>query len=1204
MSDRLVVCMDQRNHVLKRPDMYMGDVEVVEVSQDVVVADATPQSYTCRHLDVICSPALLKCFDEAIVNAIDNQHRGSAMKNIRVMVHESGELEVSNDGPSVPVTWHEDAGMWSVTVAFSQFLSGTNFNDDEVRFTGGRNGVGIKATNTWSTFFEVEVHDPVSKKHFRQRFEDNMAVCGDPVVRSSARKSGLTRISWMPDYARMGMPAVLKSGLPADVRALIEARVYDICACTHPGVNVFLNGDKIGIKSMQQYAKALGISGAAAYDSVEAGGRVVMQVCATARAEGAAAHLIGFVNGVKCSAGTHMDTILRRIADVILARARVKSKNAGLALKPLFLRQELTLVVCLLVPNPRFTSQSKETLATAWKSVGFTWEPSAAFKSALQRSPLVDRVIALASSAEDRALIRGNSAPAHRHVPRIHKYDPATGLFRRGDCSLIVTEGDSAKALAVAGLSVVGRESFGVFPLRGKLMNVTKFTAKKVLENAEISNLMAILGLSYGTEYTAESAKRLPYRRLVIFADQDTDGSHIAGLLINFLHAHYRSLMEAWPDFVQRFATPIVRARVQGADEQRFFSLPEYDRWLGGLAEGAADRVKVKYYKGLGTSNNRDAKDYFGNWGDHVTDVVYTGPPCDQALHTFFDEKKSAERKLFLSHEYDPQTFVDYGAPSTTIKRFLHDEMGHFSYADNVRSIPSAIDGLKPVQRKVLFSFFAKKQTSEVKVAQAGAMVAEMTAYHHGEVSIAEAIVGLAQDHTGTNNLALLCPEGQFGSRHNRPSEHAAPRYIFTKLDPVARLLFRAEDDPVLERMVDDGHPIEPTMFVPVIPLVLVNGASGIGTGWSTSLPNHNPKDVLQACVQIAQHLLSSSAPGSAPPSGTGEDSCAGGTRAEASALVDEAGAPLDEAAQQAGQEATQEAAPLLPWYAGFKGSFAPDVASDKTFVCSGVCEVDSSTSTVTVTELPVGRWTEEFIAFVNDKLVAGSAKDSTAARFVRSVENLSTDVAVIVRLRCFTLPAHEELAGLLKLTSRVGTANIHLFDSSSKLRHFDVPGILEAHADARLALYRKRRLHDIEQARADLRVAQNKHRFVLSVVDGSLELRRMSHTELEAELDGREFDRLPTFAYLTQMSITSMTVDRLAALEAAQSKCRELLQAAEESEPVCTWLSELQQLSTAIDEYYDTKEADKDTPVSAPSAKRKAAPKAKGAGRGKRAVK
>jgi len=1173
-----IVWMDQRSHVLNRPDMYVGPIEPVELADDVLVA--TADGYACERVQALCSPALLKFLDEAVVNAIDNQRRDASQKSIRIGIADTGELTVTNDGSTVPIWMHEGTTLWKPTVVFSEFLSGSNFDDGEARYTGGRNGVGIKATNTWSLVFEVDIVSSADGKHFTQLFEHNMLVKHAPLVRATRLKMSRTSVPWMPDYARLGMSHVLTDGVSPALRRLLEARAYDAAACTRPGVSIYLNDAKVGIRHLQQYTQALGVTGGAACDSVELVGNVVLQVCATARAEGDAC-VVGFVNGVKCSTGTHMDMVLRRVSDIVIAKARAKAKDAQLALRPQLLRQEVTFVVSVLVVNPRFTSQAKEVLDTPVRSFGFAWDPSPAFCAALERSALVDRLLAATRDAEARQMQK-SSRVTHRSVPRIDKYDPATGLFKRTDCSLIVTEGDSAKALAIAGLSVVGREAFGVFPLRGKLMNVTKFSAKKVMENAEISNLMAILGLEYGAQHDARSVAALPpYRRLVIFADQDCDGSHIAGLIMNFLHAHHRSLLVHLPDFIEQFDTPIVR--LVAAPHLLFFSMKEFGDWH---AAHPGEPARVKYYKGLGTSSNREAKDYFTRWGDHVTRVEYLGPPCDRAVDIFFNEKLADERKRFLSKDYSPQTYVDYAQLATSIGAFLRDEMSHFLQADNVRSLPSAVDGLKPVQRKVLFAFFERKQTAEVKVAQAGAMVAERTAYHRGETSVAEAIVGLAQDHVGTNNLALLSPEGQFGSRHTKPSEHATVRHIFTRLDPVARAIFRPEDDPVLEYAEDDGRTVEPRQYVPVIPMVLVNGATGIGTGWSTTVPSYNPLEVVRACTCVAHRAAAEAAAEATGAGGTGgagdtEGAAEAEAEAEATGAADAGGADTEEAEAEAEAACDTDAAAdtgvdcvggLVPWYAGFGGCITR-AEDDGTFMCKGRVDVDRASNVIDVTELPVGRWTEDFLKYVKERLVASSAKDATESVFVKSVDNLSTDVRVHVRLRCFSIPAADALDRALRLATKLSTTNMHLFDAQGRLRAWPDPQhIVEAHATIRLATYAARCEQQITEARHQLCIAANKKHFISEIIADELRIRALSHVALEEELTRRGFDALPMFAYLLQMSVTSMTLVRVTALGAAKLKCQGELQLAIASTPIRNWLSELKDLERAIQEYRERK--------------------------------
>ena len=164
---------------------------------------------------------------------------------------------------------------------------------------------------------------------------------------------------------------------------------------------------------------------------------------------------------------------------------------------------------------------------------------------------------------------------------------------------------------------------------------------------------------------------------------------------------------------------------------------------------------------------------------------------------------------------------------SLTVTDFIHKDMANFSAEDIKRSIPNAIDGLKPSQRKVMYACLKKNLTTDMKVAQLSGYVAEQTAYHHGEASLQGTIVNLAQNFVGSNNLNLLVPSGQFGTRLLGGKDSASARYIFTRLEPVARKVFDPEDNAVLSYVIDDGQKVEPEFYAPIVPMVLVNGAEG-----------------------------------------------------------------------------------------------------------------------------------------------------------------------------------------------------------------------------------------------------------------------------------------------------------------------------------------------------------------------------------------
>jgi DNA topoisomerase-2 len=255
-----------------------------------------------------------------------------------------------------------------------------------------------------------------------------------------------------------------------------------------------------------------------------------------------------------------------------------------------------------------------------------------------------------------------------------------------------------------------------------------------------------------------------------------------------------------------------------------------------------------------------------------------------------------------------PGTYLDQNTREIPIRDFINKELILFSMADNVRSIPSVVDGFKPGQRKVLFGCFKRNLKSEAKVAQLVGYISEVTAYHHGEASLAGTIVGMAQHFVGNNNINPLMPNGQFGTRLQGGKDHASPRYIFTSLCPITRKIFRKEDDEVLAYLNDDGQSIEPMWYMPILPMVLVNGSDGIGTGWSSAIPTYNPSEIV---ANIRRKMEG------------------------------------------------KELLPMHPWFRGFKGT-VQDLGAGRYNTCGIACM--TSDDTVEIFELPVRTWTNTYV--------------------------------------------------------------------------------------------------------------------------------------------------------------------------------------------------------------------------------------------------
>jgi DNA topoisomerase-2 len=220
----------------------------------------------------------------------------------------------------------------------------------------------------------------------------------------------------------------------------------------------------------------------------------------------------------------------------------------------------------------------------------------------------------------------------------------------------------------------------------------------------------------------------------------------------------------------------------------------------------------------------------------------------DDAIDMAFRKARADDRKEWL-RRYDRSAVLDGNATEVSLRDGINKELSHFSYEDVSRSLPSVVDGLKESHRKILYAAKLRPRgDEEIRVAQMAAYVSQVSAYHHGEVSLQGAIGGMAQTYVGTGSLQIMHDQGQFGSRLEGGKDAASSRYIHTKLTEAAKAMFPAADEPLLERaLADDRKPIEPLYYVPVLPVLLLNGAVGIGTGWSTSVPCFSPVDVADA---------------------------------------------------------------------------------------------------------------------------------------------------------------------------------------------------------------------------------------------------------------------------------------------------------------------------------------------------------------------
>ncbi|GMT21074.1 hypothetical protein PFISCL1PPCAC_12371, partial [Pristionchus fissidentatus] len=924
-------------HILLRPDTYIGST--METEEEVWLVEG--DRFTRRRAS-FC-PGLLKIVDEILVNAADNKQRDERMTEIRVTIDEStGEISVWNDGRGLPIEKIYEDGEFIPSLVFGSLYTSSNYDDEQARIVGGRNGFGAKLANIYSTRFHVETASADSGLVFEQvcslisAFQNNLSLIFSDLARQYVQ-SRRTR--------DLHSDTQSSAGLRADTVALLHRRVYDLAA-TLKGVEISLNGRCITVGRLteikDQKEEGDGEIAEIFYHYPTHRWEVAMGIRTGKEEDDGGIHdCVSFVNNcATAKGGKHVSHVWERCIGVLRPWLEKKIERS---VRPAQIKRRLVLFVNALIDNPTFDSQLKETLLTNVADFGSDYSVDTKGLLAWAERVSLDELIREDLTEGKRSTSSRRAAPALMFVEKLEDAALAGGK-RSEECSLILTEGDSAKALAVSGLQVVGRERFGVYPLRGKLTNVSGLERSKALAVPEVAALMTILCLRPGVDYSNPVERaRLRYGRVILLTDQDEDGSHIKGLVMNIFRCLWPALLQ-YP-FLTALDTPLIKAS-KGATTVSFYSRQEFEKWSEVTAD--AEKWKIKYYKGLGTSTAEEAREYFRDMENRLVHFVWTDEEDGDSIDAVFDRTKSAERKRWIEGGHISSTIAEENEESLDKRsmrysRFVHGELRTFAVQDLKRSIPSVVDGLKPSQRKILHTCLKMGMNKQEKVAQLAARVAHSTAYHHGENSLVAAIVNMAQDFVGASNVPLLKGIGQFGTRHAGGEDAASARYIYAALSPISRLLFPSADDRLLQAVKEEGVEAEPIWYCPILPLVLINGAEGIATGWSTTVRPRDPAKIMDTVRRRIED----------DKSDLGED--------------------------------------VLPYYSGFTGSI--ERQDERRIRCAGRIGVqvktgksgrDSRLATVIIDELPVGVWTNNY----KKKVIAPLVRDGD----IRNIRELHTD--------------------------------------------------------------------------------------------------------------------------------------------------------------------------------------------------------------------
>jgi len=673
--------------------------------------------------------------------------------------------------------------------------------------------------------------------------------------------------------------------------------------------------------------------------------------------------------------------------------------------------------------------------------------------------------------------------------------------------------------------------------------NIYTLIFTKGHQQSNPNRIKKIIDLGYTTDYVYDLETENHHFQGGIgqMIVHNCDGSHIKGLLVNLFHCWWPSLLKM--DFIQTLRTPIVKA-IRGQKVLEFYTEQDYHKWQSNTNTKG---YQIRYFKGLGTSKKEDAQETFRKMNNLRIDYYHKDNLCDESIILAFEKDKNIKTKTSVGDEetkietasneetkadtetlnmkcsdkrkrwlaqYDRNSYIDTKESRVSYQDLIHKELIHFSIYDNLRSIPSLCDGLKPSQRKILYYMLKNNINKAIKVAQLSGYVSAETGYHHGEASLQGAIVSMAQDFVGSNNLNLLYPDGNMGSRLLGGKDAASPRYIFTKLSDATNSIFDKRDSPLLNYLNDDGMQIEPEWFMPVLPMVLVNGCEGIGTGYSTYIPPYNPTDIVANLLRV-----------------------------------------LDD----------KEPLPMKPYFRNFNGDLREtEPGSYSTY---GKWQRVSDTQ-IKITELPVGAWVttyKEFLETLVDsnttkpkttKSSGGTTKSKKQSVQLKDVQNKTrdenSDICFIVEF-CKAedlekLIKNNTLEKTLRLSRSFTTNNMYLFSDELILTKYrSATDILLDFYDLRIEFYQKRRLYIIKQLQNELTLLNSKIRFINEYINGELDINRRKKEYIVNLLEERDYPKLKSdindnsdkedvntksFDYLVRMPLISLSLEKIQELE------------------------------------------------------------------------
>ena len=1088
----------QAEQILIRPDNIIG------VSQKTVenywFFDLVNLKMTYGSMEF--TPGCIHLFNEILANALDNadDSRLNGVNPGFIQIEmDNKTVSVLNYGLPIPVEVHPQHKIWIPDMIFGHLNSSSHYKDDGGK-TIGTNGWGAKAVNLMSYNFTIVIHDSIRHKRYQQSWHTNMKVRDEPVISDYPGDISSTQVIYDVDFPRFGLSDPVDG--VGGYSSLVISHLAQIAANASftAKVPVIFNGVTLNYPDIVSYAKLYieNITPENSFTYIQPGSNpnenpVVEVLIIDTEVE---KFDVSFANhSYTSNGGIHLDAVVKSFGEsaiqvfnsVYSESKKNEDKNKRPLLKPSDVEKNVTIFVNVRVNVPPFRlhPQIKTKLAGPTKYA----IPIKDVKC-VKDWKLMEKLEAILKGKQNAVLSKSDGKL--RNVVNVQYLSDAgnAGGRNRDQCVLCLTEGKSGAGYANKYLDSYpgGRDFIGILPMRGKGLNVRKYhdDLERINNNSEITSLKKSLGLVEGTDYLQDANfARLRYGSVLIMADADVDGIHIVGLILNYFDVFYRSLIKR--GYIMFYRTPIIRAHHRNVTLS-FYSDQEYGKWLEETRDSS--KYQIKYFKGLASSSDKNIKDDYAN----QRQIVYIyDDRADESMRLAFDNKMSNHRKTWLMNFTGSQEIVTMGHQPIT--NFIHNELINFSLADIQRSIPKMVDGLKESLRKVVYGCFLEwknsigtERCSVVKVKQLSAFISRSVNYHHNEDILSDVVAKMTQYYTGSgNNIPWFVPDGQFGTRFAGGTDGGASRYIFVKPKPIMSKLIRSEDFPILDHIIDEGNKCEPEIYYPVIPIILVNGANGIGTGFSTYIPSFSPFDLInwirnKICdkpqIKFNPEYLGFTGKiivGDRTNQPNGVMKVIDGTSSE---IVSYQTTDLDEVPDDLSSEGPVEEKPKSPQSMYIYGNYTID-----------------GDGKIIVTELPIGRRPDHYDKWLSTLLVK---------KEIISYKNLCGSESIrfeIVGMNLTGATGHKRYAQL-KLVMSYGMSNmVALNNQGIPVRYRDQYHILEEFYHIRLAAYERRRNFILNNLIEQVNALNGKIKFILDIVEDRIIINKRSKNDIKADM-------------------------------------------------------------------------------------------------------